>query len=90
MFTGQEGVTVVFQIDDRNDRIYIDYLNRIISEAIEHGGDSGGAYFTNRDGLVNAMKFFLKWTGLEKTVGIMDCDGQEIRFYLKRFITEEK
>lgn len=71
------------------DRILVEKLNDIIREAIEHGGDRGGAYFSNRDGLVNAMKGYLTWTGMNEKVGIMDDEGEMIQFFLKRHIAEE-
>lgn len=35
---------------------FMERLNKIIAEAIEHGGDCGGAYFSNRDGLQSGTK----------------------------------
>ena len=68
-------------------RSHIDLINKIINEAIIHGGDSGGAYCMNNEGLIKQMRYYLNWTGLNKTVGIMDEDGW-IRFYLKSDIAE--
>lgn len=70
-----------------HDRL-IERVNKIITEAIEHGGDSGGAYFSNRDGLIHEMKRFLNWTGLDREYGIMDENGW-IRFYKKSDIVNE-
>lgn len=72
----------------RIDDSFIEKINKIIAEAIEHGGDSGGAYFSNKDGLVAEMRFFLRWSGLDNFYGIMDEDGW-IRFYKKSSIVEE-
>jgi hypothetical protein len=69
------------------DKYFMEKINRIIAEAIEHGGDCGGAYFSNRDGLVDEMKDFLCWAGLDKDYGIMD-DGGWIKFYKKSDIVE--
>lgn len=62
-------------------------VNDIIEEAIEHGGDSGGAYCTNTEGLVKAMKRFLNWCGYKDRIGIMNEDGI-LRFYRKSDIVE--
>ena len=69
------------------DILLLRYMNNIIAEAIEHGGDSGGAYFSNRDGLIVSMKFFLNWSGLGKDYGIIDEDGF-LKFYKKSDIVE--
>lgn len=37
----------------------IKLINKIIFEAIKHGGDSGGPYFTNKDGLISAINNLL-------------------------------
>lgn len=37
----------------------IKLINKIIFEAIKHGGDSGGPYFTNEDGLISAINKLL-------------------------------
>ena len=66
---------------------FLDWVNEIISEAIEHGGDSGGAYFSNKEGLLNTMKQFLRWSGLHNTYGIMYEDGWP-RFYKKDNVVE--
>lgn len=78
-----------FTIAEKNEKFFIEKLNRIIAEAIDHGGDNGGAYYTNRDRLIRAMRDLLKWTGMDKTVGIMD-DGEVPRFFLKRHILPDE
>lgn len=37
----------------------IKLINKIIFEAIIHGGDSGGPYFTNEDDLISAINKLL-------------------------------
>lgn len=74
-------------IDKGCEALFVSQLNDIIDNAVIHGGDSGGAYFSNTDGLIGAMRYFLKWTGLNKTVGIMNNDGK-IQFYIKSSIVE--
>lgn len=67
--------------------VLIERINNIIQEAIEHGGDVGGAYYSNRDGLIREMRHFLRWAGLDKTFGIMDEKGW-LKFYKKSHIVE--
>ena len=43
----------------------VDALNRLIEEAIYHGGDSGGPYLCNKDDLEKAIKNYLDVTGLD-------------------------
>ena len=37
----------------------ITLINKIIFEAVKHGGDSGGPYLTNKDGLISAINELL-------------------------------
>jgi hypothetical protein len=69
------------------DILLLRYMNNIIAEAIEHGGDSGGAYYSNRDGLIMEMSNLLRWAGFNKEYGIMD-EGGILRFYKKEHIVE--
>lgn len=43
--------------------IMMKYINEIIEEAVFHGGDIGGPYFTNMDDLLSKMRKFRAWTG---------------------------
>ena len=67
--------------------VLINKINSMIKEAIEHGGDSGGAYFSNEEALTREMKYFLRWSGLDKDYGIMNEEGM-LRFYKKSHIVE--
>jgi hypothetical protein len=40
-------------------------INKITEQAILHGGDYGGAYCCNEDGLRNALTEYIKFKGLE-------------------------
>lgn len=61
------------QVRDEDElNILCDYLNRIIEEAILHGGDSGGPYYINKVDLIDAIKSFLSWVGLEREVIIYE------------------
>lgn len=46
--------------------VMMEYINEIIEEAVSHGGDEGGAYFTNMDNLVSKMRDFRTWAGLDE------------------------
>lgn len=53
--------------------VMMSYINEIIEEAVIHGGDTGGAYFINMDGLLSKMRNFRTWAGLEEyKICIMD------------------
>lgn len=78
-----------FTIAEKNEKFFIEKLNRIIAEAIYHGGDAGGAYYTNRDDLIHAIRDLLRWTGMHETVGIMD-DGMVPQLFLKRHILPDE
>jgi hypothetical protein len=41
------------------------HINKIICESIYHGGDLGGPYESNPDGLYAAMLNFKRWAGLD-------------------------
>lgn len=45
--------------------IIVDALNKVIEEAISHGGDAGGAYYSNDIGLFAAMTQFALIFGLD-------------------------
>lgn len=70
-----------------SEKVLIERINSMIDQAIVHGGDAGGAYFSNREGLINSMKYFLAWSGLGKDYGIIDEDGF-LKFYKKSNIVE--
>ncbi len=73
-----------------NVKTCIRIINRIIREAIEHGGDCGGSYNSNPDGLIKAMKTYINWVGLKEEIGILDDDGGVPQFFLKRQIVKEE
>ena len=50
--------------------IQVDALNKLIGEAILHGGDSGGAYLTNKEGLEKAIDDYLGTTGIKPLVDV--------------------
>lgn len=51
-------------------RAHVDALNKLIDEAILHGGDAGGAYLTNREGLEKAIDNYLEVTGIKPLVDV--------------------
>lgn len=56
-------MTYNFYEDDGFKRILAGYINHIIDEAITHGGDSGGPYCINNEGLIDAMSALRRWLG---------------------------
>lgn len=64
----------LLHITKSNLHIFKDYLNKIIEEAIIHGGDYGGAYFINKEELISEIKRFLIWTGLNKYLIVYEDD----------------
>ena len=61
----------MIDVVDVDKTILVEYVNRIIREAIKHGGDLGGPYFSNEEGLVEEMLKFGRWAGLSG-YGIFD------------------
>ncbi len=59
---------------------HIKILNNLIYESVEHGGDSGGAYYSNIEDILKAINEYLKFFHLEdsciiKTKTEPDEDG---------------
>lgn len=73
--------------DDTDKAILTDHINKIIREAIDHGGDSGGAYFTNREKLKSAMGQLICWLSLHDYVICEDYEGY--MYYAKPIRDEE-
>ena len=44
---------------------HIEILNNLIYESVEHGGDSGGAYYSNTEDILKAINEYLKFFHLE-------------------------
>ena len=42
----------------------IELINDLIVQAIKHGGDGGGTYFSNENGLISAINAWLKFKGI--------------------------
>ena len=64
----------LLHITQSNLYIFKDHLNKIIEEAIIHGGDDGGAYFINQEKLIFEIKSFLEWTGLNEYLVVYNDD----------------
>jgi len=61
----------------------IKLINTIIFEAIKHGGDYGGPYFTNEDGLISAINKLLDIECMTDKYEIQEIDiKDEYRIYL--------
>lgn len=52
--------------------IFIEFLNKIIEEAIFHGGDPGGAYYCNKEGLIKSIEQMLTWLSIKDKIVIYD------------------
>ena len=44
---------------------HIEILNNLIYESVEHGGDAGGAYYSNTENVLKAINEYLKFFHLE-------------------------
>ena len=44
---------------------HIEILNNLIYESVEHGGDSGGPYYSNTEDILKAINEYLKFFHLE-------------------------
>lgn len=55
----------------------IKLINKIIFEAIKHGGDSGGPYLINEDGLISAIDNFLDLKCMTDEYEIREVDIEE-------------
>ena len=69
---------------------HIEILNNLIYESVKHGGDAGGAYYSNTENVLKAIKEYLKFFHLEdsyviKTTTEPNEDG--FSFNITPFIT---
>lgn len=62
----------------------VQLVNDIVKEAIRHGGDSGGAYFTNHKKLFSALTYLKNWLGLDG-YAVVDFSGE---LYLAKLAKE--
>lgn len=53
----------------------IELLNRLITNAGDHGSDGQGWYYTNREELGDAIKDYLDYTGLSYVSNLFWRDG---------------
>lgn len=74
--------------DDTEKAILTEYINNIVREAIDHGGDSGGPYFSNGEELIAAMRRFKGWLSLEDYV--ICGDKRDYMYYAKPVSEEEE
>ena len=44
---------------------HVEILNNLIYESVEHGGDAGGAYYSNTENVLKAINEYLKFFHLE-------------------------
>lgn len=43
----------------------IELINLLIRESVAHGGDAGGAYFSNTNSLLNTIENYLEYKGIK-------------------------
>ena len=68
---------------------HIEILNNLIYESVEHGGDSGGAYYSNTEDILKAINEYLKFFHLEDSCVIKtktEPDEFEFSFDICPFI----
>lgn len=75
---------------EQANKYFIELLNDVIAAAIDHGGDTGGPYYSNADGLARAMFRLRDWMGLRNEIGVLNDDGGCLQYFLLRHIQEEK
>ncbi len=64
----------------------IKLINMIIEEAVFHGGDRGGAYFSNEKDLVKCMEEYLKEMNLDNTFCV--AISEHIPYFTKKDFEE--
>ena len=64
----------------------VQQVNAVVKEAIRHGGDSGGAYYTNHKKLFSALTYLKNWLGLDG-YAVVDFSGE---LYLAKLAGEER
>lgn len=66
----------------------IELINRIITEAIDHGGDPGGPYFSNPENLRSVINDFLTINKLQDRYFVNeDCYGYFSIEFMKNAVT---
>ena len=55
-----------------------EHLNAVIEQAIIHGGDAGGAYYVNKERLLNEIETLLSILGIYNEVIIYKDDVPKI------------
>ena len=66
---------------------HIEILNNLIYESVEHGGDSGGAYYSNTENVLKAINEYLKFFHLEDSCIIKTTTEDWLHFDITPFIT---
>ncbi len=64
------GSDLTAQEKEEAEEIYL--VNKIIANAVIHGGDIGGSYESNKDGLYAAINAWLKARGYDRKYHIID------------------
>lgn len=66
---------------------HIEILNNLIYESVKHGGDSGGAYYSNTENILKAINEYLKFFHLEDSCVIKTTTEDWPSFDIAPFIT---
>lgn len=65
---------------------HIEILNNLIYESVKHGGDAGGAYYSNTKNVLKAINEYLKFFHLEDSCVIKTTTEDWPRFDITPFI----
>lgn len=74
---------------EKANKHFVELINAVISAAIDHGGDTGGPYYSNSDRLAKAMFRLRDWMGLRDELGVLNDDGGCLQFFLIRHVQAE-
>ena len=65
---------------------HIEILNNLIYESVEHGGDAGGAYYSNTENILKAINEYLKFFHLEDSCIIKNKTEDWLSFDITPFV----
>lgn len=65
----------IYDMDNYELDIFLDYLNDIIKQSVIHGGDCGGAYYTNYKHLETSIYTLIFWLGIKERVVLYKKDN---------------
>ena len=65
-------------MEDEDLEYLCDRINNLIEEAVKHGGDAGGAYYTNQKGLINSLINLLSCLNIYDKTIIYNADVPKV------------